>query len=140
LRLRVHLRPLERVYALDIWDDSKVVAGSRWHDEIDKAIQSAKVAVLIISADFLATDFIINNELPPLLDAARNDGAVIMPLIASPSRFNSTKSISQFQAVNDPSKPLISLPKAEQEHILVKMSEDIERALDGLHANGSGRV
>jgi hypothetical protein len=137
-RLRVHLKPLERDYALDIWDDSKIVAGSRWRDEIDLAIQSAKVAVLIISADFLASDFIFNNELPPLLDAARNDGAVIMPLIVSPSRFKSTKSISQFQAVNNPSRPLISLPKADQEEILVKMTEDIEAALEGLHENGFG--
>ena len=137
-RLRVHFKPLERDSALDIWDDSKIVAGSRWRDEIDLAIQSAKVAVLMISADFLASDFIINNELPPLLDAAREDGAVIMPLIVSPSRFQSTKTIAQFQAVNDPSRPLISLPRAKQEEILVRMPEDIERALEGLRTNGSG--
>jgi hypothetical protein len=137
-RLRVHLKPLERDYALDIWDDSKFVAGSRWRDEINLAIQSAKVAVLLISADFLASDFIINNELPPLLDAARKDGAVIMPLIVSPSRFKSTKTIAQFQAVNDPLRPLITLPKAKQEEILVKMSEDIEKALEGLLTNGCG--
>ena len=137
-RLRVHLKPLERDYSLDIWDDSKIIAGSRWRDEIDIAIQSAKVAVLLISADFLASDFIINNELPPLLDAARKDGAVIMPLIVSPSRFKSTETIAQFQAVNDPSRPLLTLPKAKQEEILVKKSEDIERALEGLLSNGCG--
>jgi hypothetical protein len=137
-RLRVHLKPLERDYSLDIWDDSKIIAGSRWRDEIDIAIQSAKVAVLLISADFLSSDFIINNELPPLLDAARKDGAVIMPLIVSPSRFKSTETIAQFQAVNDPSRPLLTLPKAKQEEILVKMSEDIERALEGLLSNGCG--
>jgi len=137
-RLRVHLKPLERDYALDIWDDSKIVAGSTWRDEIDLAIQSAKVAVLLISADFLASDFIINNELPPLLNAAREDGAVIMPLIVSPSRFKSTQTIAKFQAVNDPSKPLNSLPKAKQEELLVKMSEDIEKALEDIRANGCG--
>ena len=94
--------------------------------------------MLLISADFLASDFIINNELPPLLDAARKDGAVIMPLIVSPSRFKSTKTIAQFQAVNDPLRPLITLPKAKQEEILVKMSEDIEKALEGLLTNGCG--
>ena len=134
-RLRVHLRPLERDYALDIWDDRKIVAGSRWRDEIDLAIQTAKVAVLMISADFLASDFIINYELPTLLGAAQKDGAVIMPLIVSPSRFKLTQTISQFQAVNDPSKPLISLSKAAQEEILVKMTEDIVRALGGFHIN-----
>ena len=124
-RLRVHLKLLERDYALDIWDDTQIQAGAKWFDEIKKAIQSAKVAVLIVSADFLASDFIAKDELPPLLDAAQKDGAVIMSLIVSPSRFRSM-SLSQFQAVNDPSRPLINLTKGEQEEILVRVSEKIE--------------
>ncbi|HBP90604.1 MAG TPA: toll/interleukin-1 receptor domain-containing protein [Nitrospiraceae bacterium] len=131
-RLRVHLKPLERDYALDIWDDRKIQAGSKWLEEIERAIQAAKVALLIISADFLASDFITNSELPPLLDAAKRNGAVIMPLIVSPSRFRSTTSLFQFQAVNDPSRPLITMTKGEQEEILVKLSEDIETILKPL--------
>lgn len=131
-RLRVHLKPLERDYALDIWDDGKIQAGSKWLEEIERAIQSAKVALLIVSADFLASEFIVNNELPPLLDAAKKEGAVILPLIVSPSRFKSTKNLSQFQAVNDPSRPLINMTKGEQEDILVKVSEDIETVVKPL--------
>jgi hypothetical protein len=121
-RLRVNLKPQERDYALDIWDDSKIVAGSTWRDEIDLAIQTAKVAVLLISADFLASELIISNELPPLLNPARKDGAVVMPLMVGPSRFKSTQNMAKSQAVNDSSKPLNSPPNAQQEEILVKMS------------------
>jgi len=128
-RLKVHLKPLERDYDIGIWDDRKISAGADWNEEIEKAIRSAKVALLIISADFLASDFIVNNELPPLLDAAENEGAVILPLIVSPSRFTSTKTLSQFQAINDPFNPLINLPKGEQEAVLVKVSEAIEIVL-----------
>ena len=125
-RLRVHLKPLVRDYALDIWDDTQIKPGERWLDEIERAIQSAKVALLVVSADFLASDFIANNELPPLLEAAKKDGAVIMSLIVSPSRFTSTESLSQFQAVNDPSSPLLNLTRGEQEKILVRVSEEID--------------
>ena len=128
-RLRIHLKPLERDYALDIWDDRNIKAGSKWLEEIERAIESAKIVVAIISADFLASDFITNNELPPLLEAAKTDGAVIMPLIVSPSRFLSTKGLAQFQAVNDPLRPLINMTKGEQEEILVKVTEDIEKIL-----------
>jgi hypothetical protein len=117
---------LERDYALDIWDDTQIRAGAKWLDEIEKAIQSAKVGVLIVTADFLASDFIVKNELPPLLEAAEKDGAVIMSLIVSPSRFTSTKSLSQFESVNDPSRPPIKLSRGEEEEILVKVSEKIE--------------
>ncbi|HEX8130268.1 MAG TPA: toll/interleukin-1 receptor domain-containing protein [Pyrinomonadaceae bacterium] len=128
-RLRVHLRPLEREYDVEIWDDRKIRAGSKWREEIEDAISSAKVAVLLISASFLASDFIATDELPPLLEAAKKEGATVLPVIISPSRFSRTNSLCQFQAINSPSAPLIDLPRGEQEAILEKVAEAIETSL-----------
>ncbi len=125
-RLRVHLRPLERDYNVDIWDDTKIKPGSRWRREIREAISSTKVAVLLISADFLASDFIATDELPPLLRAAEEDGAVILPLILSPCKFLQTKILSQFQTVNNPTQPLIGLPRVKQETVWLQLAEAIE--------------
>jgi len=124
----VHLKPLERNNVLHVWDDTQIQTGAKWLDEIEKAIQTAKLGLLIVSADFLVSDFITNNELPPLLEAATKDGAVIMSLIVSPSRFNRT-SLFQFQAINDRSRPLANLPKGEQEAVLVKVTEKLEAVL-----------
>jgi TIR domain len=128
-RLRVHLKPLERDHGLEIWDDTKIKPGLQWTEEIAQALATAKVAVLLISADFLASDFIATDEIPSLLRAAEKEGAVILPVILSPSRFLRHASLNQFQAVNNPSRPLIELTKSEQEAILVKVSESIEDAL-----------
>src|SRR5262245_57683894 len=122
-RLRVHLRPLERDYNVDIWDDTTINPGSTWTREISEAISSAKVAVLRISADFLASDFIATNELPPLLRAAEKDGAVILSLILSPCRFLQTKILFRFQTVNNPAQPLIGLPKVKQETVWLQLAE-----------------
>src|SRR6218665_3206938 len=73
-RLLVHLKPLERDGLIDTWVDTRLLAGDRWKKEIDAALKKARVAVLLVSADFLASDFIINNELPPLLKAAEEQG------------------------------------------------------------------
>lgn len=129
-RLRVHLRPLEREHRIEIWDDTRIEPGTKWREEIEEALATSKVAVLLVSADFLASDFIATDELPRLLSAAEKEGAVILPLILSPSRFLRTTGIAQFQAVNDPSKPLISLTRGGQEAVLVKVSEAIEAALN----------
>jgi tetratricopeptide (TPR) repeat protein len=128
-RLRIHLKPLEREKVIFLWSDENIKAGDKWKNEIQLALDSAKVAVLIISADFLASEFIINKELPDLLTAAKDDGAIIIPLIAKPSRFLRDPVLSQFQAINSPSDPLIGQSEMHQEEILVKLTEAIESYL-----------
>jgi TIR domain len=128
-RLRVHLRPLERDNVLSIWDETKIKVGSLWRDEIKAAIDSAKVAVLLISANFLSSDFIMDNELPPLLEAAVGDGAMVMVVLVSPSRFQETRALEKFQALNLPNKPLSKMTFNQQEEALVKLSKSIEDAL-----------
>jgi hypothetical protein len=126
-RLRAHLKPLEREYAIEIWDDCKNEGGDPWREGIRKAIDSAQVAVLLVSADFLASDFIASDELPPLLEAADQGRTVILPVILSPSRLPAT--LSKFQAVNDPLRPLSSLKKLKQDAVFVKLAERIESLL-----------
>ncbi|HLO29197.1 MAG TPA: toll/interleukin-1 receptor domain-containing protein, partial [Anaerolineales bacterium] len=122
-RLRTHLKPLERDGLIDLWADTRIQAGALWRDEIKQAIDSAKVALLLISASFLASDFIANEELPPLLERATKEGVVVIPIILSPSLFPGTISLSQFQAINAPSKPLSKLDWNEQEEVLVKVAQ-----------------
>jgi hypothetical protein len=84
---------------------------------------------LLISADFLASKFIRENELPPLLRAAEEEGTVILPIIVGPSLFLRNTSLAQFQAVNDASRPLVSCAIGEQESTFLKVAETIlERA------------
>lgn len=129
-RLRVHLKPLEREGLLDLWDDSRISVGDEWRHEISGAISSAKVAILLVSADFLASDFIANNELPPLLNAARTKGAAIIPVLLRPSRFEYTKELAHYQSLNPPSAPLSSMPEHEQESMLVELSAQIQKMLE----------
>lgn len=124
-RLQIHIRDLERRGLVDLCDDTKIRPGDDWRKEISDALGSAAVAVLLISADFIASDFVAENELPPLLAAAENEGVVILPLILSPSLFETIEDLSRFQSINPPSKPLIGLSKAEQEEYLVKLSKAI---------------
>jgi len=129
-RVQVHLKDLVRRGLVDVWDDTKLQTGAEWRDEINNALDSARAAILLISADFIASDFIANNELPPLLEKAKENGVVILPLILSPSRFGKIESLSRFMTVNPPSYPLIELSKGEQERYLVKLSEDVLRAIE----------
>jgi formylglycine-generating enzyme required for sulfatase activity len=127
-RLKVHIQPLIRDGLVDFWDDTKIQPGMDLTSSISEAINSASVAILLISADFMASDFIASNELPPLLEAAEKDGALIRSIILSPSLFTITPSLSRFQSVNPPDRPLIGMTKVEQEEVFVKATDAIREA------------
>jgi len=128
-RLLVHLKPVEREKLLDVWADTRIAAGEKWKAELAEALERAAVAVLLVSADFLASDFIATNELPPLLEAARTRGTMILPLILSPCRFQRHKTLSQFQTINPPNSPLMRLSASEQEEWLATTVERVEQVL-----------
>ncbi len=127
-RLQKHLRPLQRE-GIEVWDDTRLKPGEPWREEIRAALAAAKIAILLISADFLASDFIVTDELPPLLKAAADEGTIILPVIVSPSRFERMESLSRFQSVNDPSKPLVQMRRANREKVLDDVARAVEDAL-----------
>ena len=126
--LHAHLAYYVHTGVVDFWDDTKIPVGSKWRDEIGTALTSAKVAILLISADFLASGFIVNNELPPLLAAAEREGATIVPVILRTCGFEDT-GLAQFQAVNAPSNALSKMTPGRRDEIWAKVAEVVKKLL-----------
>ncbi|MCP4269821.1 MAG: TIR domain-containing protein [Candidatus Brocadiaceae bacterium] len=125
-RVQVNLKVLKKIgFTIKVWDDTQIKSGMKWKAEIEKGLSSAKVAILLISTDFLASDFIDEIELPALLKASENDGATILPLILKPSLFTKHKELAEFQSVNDPKKPLSKLSENDQDEVLVNLADRI---------------
>ena len=105
-RLKKHLKVLTKYSeSIEYWEDTKLRGGDKWRDEITAAIKKANVAILLVSTDFLASDFITNDELPPILRKAQDDGTCILPLIVAPCEYEISE-LGDFQAVNSPDKTL----------------------------------
>jgi hypothetical protein len=79
-----------------------------------------------VSADFLASDFIINNELPPLLKEADEKGTVIIPVILKPCRFTREEALSAFQSINSPEEPISGMEDHARELVFDAVAERIE--------------
>jgi TIR domain len=131
-RLHVMLKPLIRSGAVGVWDDTRISPGRPWREEIENALRNARVAVLLVTPQFLASDFIDQNELPPLLEAAERKGLRVLWVAVSASLYTESP-IARFQAVNNPSKPLdryLNRPARLNEELL-KIAQLIKAATVG---------
>ncbi len=127
--LRTHLSYLERKYEFTIWEDSKIDAGAEWRTEIQNAINNTKVAVLMVSANFISSDFINYEELPALLNIANKEGAHIFIVIVSHCMFSDVDVISKYQTINPPSEPLVDMSEGQRDALFVKVTREIKKVL-----------
>ena len=118
------LAPAIKAGKLKLWDDTQILPGRKWDQEIKQALAAAKVGVLLVSPNFLASDYIDKNELPPLLDA---EGVTIFWIHCASSMYEFTK-IAEYQAAHDPSRPLDMLDKAERQAEWVKIAKRLVEA------------
>ncbi len=127
-RFQKMLAPLVRTGAISLWDDTTIRVGQKWDDEIKNALARAKVALLLVSDDFLASDFIAKKELPPLLRAAEQDGLTIAWAYIGFCIYEVTE-INDYQAAHDIKQPLEMLPEAEQNKVIKSICKKIHEAV-----------
>ena len=124
--LNTHLKPLTRDQKVEIWSDQKIRKGERWRDRIRRQMAMARVGIFLVSADFLASDFIHAEELPPLLKAANQEGATLLTVIVRPcgGAFQDSP-LSQLQAMNGPHAPLSGMTRTQREQVMVEVYNEL---------------
>jgi tetratricopeptide (TPR) repeat protein len=88
-RLRPHLGVLEKAGRLTVWDDRGIDGGATWYDEIKRVMEDAEVAVCLISADYLNSDFCVKEEIPYLLERRKDEGMLLLPVLIRPCLWTS---------------------------------------------------
>jgi hypothetical protein len=136
-RLKKFLRPMERNAELQLWSDLSIQPSYNWHAEIQAAITGSDAAILLISQDFVASDYVASEELPRLLSAASERGLKIFPVFVAHSVLRNS-SLLRFQGVNTPSAPLDSMEESEQNRVFVRLAESIDDLLKVVSAGITG--
>ena len=127
-RLKLYLAPLRRQEPIDIWDDTRIQVGGDWHEQISEALESASAAILLVGPGFLASEFILDHELPALLNSAQTRDVKIYPLLIGYCAYRNSD-LGPYQSFNDPNQPLESLPLAEQNKILNDLSMAVDETM-----------
>lgn len=132
-RLRTYLFQLEKAGLVEVWDDKRIEAGQHWRLEIRDAIATTKIAILLVSIDFLNSRFITENELPPLLKAAQEKAATILMVFVGPCKkaFENIPELETFQAFNKPESPLSKLTNHQRDELWDRLAGDIRDYLKG---------
>jgi hypothetical protein len=77
-----HLKVLQKASLFEVWSDDKIEGGADWEQEISRAIVRSNVVILLISKNFLTSDFILNQEIPAILKRHYNEDLPVFPIIA----------------------------------------------------------
>jgi hypothetical protein len=83
-RLLIQFGVLQQQSILELWHDRRIGAGAEWYQEIRQAMDAADIAVLLISADFLTSPFILQEEVARLMTRRQQEGFPIVPILVRP--------------------------------------------------------
>ena len=95
--LLAHLGAIKHEMLIEIWSDDQIGVGQDWEEEINSKLSRADIAILLITANFLSSDFIINEEVPIILHRKINDGVMVFPIIAQHCAWKSVSWLRKMQ-------------------------------------------
>jgi hypothetical protein len=111
--LAKHLAALKRLGLIDEWYDRDISAGKEWQKEIDKHLNTANVILLLISPDFVHSDYCYSIEMHQALLRHHAGTACVIPIILRPVTWEGMP-FGQLQALPTEGKPIISWPKPDE--------------------------
>lgn len=128
VKLKKFLDPLEKQNLIRVWDDTAIRPGVEWLPEIRNALASARVAVFLVTQDFLNSPFIQSEELPPLIEAATKKDCLIFWISVKSSTFQDSP-LAKFQGAIAPHQPLAAMSEAQQDEMFVNIYQKLKQAV-----------
>jgi CheY-like chemotaxis protein len=124
-RLRSHLGVVLETDLTSLWSDDHLGAGVDWELEISRAIGQAKVAILLITADFLNSKFILQKEVKTLLERRETEGLHVFPVIAKACAWNRVEWLKKMNVRPRNGKPVWSDGGTHVEEDLASIAEEV---------------
>jgi hypothetical protein len=128
-RLLKHLGVLQSAGLVTTWSDDRIGAGADWRREIEQTMAQARVAVLLVTANFLTSDFILNTEVPTLLQRHRQAGLIIFPIIARPCAWKMVGWLQQMQVRPKNGRPVWGDGGSHVDDDLAAIAEELAAAV-----------
>src|SRR5688500_1476810 len=105
VELEKHLSVLKRQGVISEWSDRRITAGDDWAGEINRNLETANIVLLLVSADFLASDYCYDVEMKRAMERHESGRACIIPVILRPCDWQGAP-FGKLQALPTDAKPL----------------------------------
>lgn len=102
--LKSHLAPLKREESILTWDDGNILPGEEWDKSIRRELSTADVIILLVSADFMATEYIWK-EIDIAIQRHESGEALVIPVIVRPCSWEFAP-FARFNALPEKGRPV----------------------------------
>jgi hypothetical protein len=133
-RLRQHLGVLERKGRVHVWSDTQITVGEAWEKEIQKALGESRVAVLLVSPAFLASDYIWKKEMKLILEH-KAKGMKVFPLIVRPCAWRIAEELEGLQARPTEGRALSTGSDAQADRDMADFVYELAELVEALPGN-----
>jgi len=130
-RLADQLAVLQRLGVIREWHDRMIVAGTEWRQEIERRLNSAQIILLLISADFLASDFCYGEEMTRAIERHNSGEARTIPIILRACLWHNAP-FGKLQALPKNAKPVTSWSNLDE--AFENIAQGIEKAVADIRA------
>jgi hypothetical protein len=122
-RLEVHLNVLERQKIITVWHGLRIPPGVNWQREIDRHLNSAEIILLLVSADFIASDYCFGVEFKRAMERHEMDAVPLIPVILGPCNWRDTRLV-ELNALPRGAKPLVN--RSNKDEAFVGVIDEIK--------------
>lgn len=132
-KLQLMLAPVEAFHGIKVWDDKEIMPGDLWNDAIKNALSQTRVAICLVSSNFLNSGYISTNELKYFMEEAARQQVRIFPVPVSRLKEGEENPLKDIQFVNS-MEPIDELTDDKQHEVLSVMIDqliEIMRKEDG---------
>ena len=103
--LETHLAIMQRQGLIEEWNDRKILPGAEWEQTIDSKLEEADIILLLVSPDFIASEYCYGKELSQALDRHEQRRAKVVPVIIRPVDWYNAP-FAKLQALPKDGKPV----------------------------------
>lgn len=132
--LKTHLSPLERLKLIETWYDRRIVAGEDFGQKINENIDGADIILLLVSSDFIASNYCYEKEMKRALERHQRGEARVVPVIVRDVNWKVIPELSSLTAVPKDGKPVPKWPTKDA--AWCDVSERVQAILEAMRDAG----